>query len=64
MIFIIQEQKVKGLIIRFLINQNIIESFGELKSYLQKNGKIIEDFDIVIGATALTKNHISKESQV
>ena len=39
------------------VNKTIIETFGEVKSYLEKNGKIIDDFDIIIGSTALSMNY-------
>ena len=33
-----------------------IDSYGEIRAYLMRNGIAIDDFDIVIGATARDKN--------
>ena len=38
------------------VDKTIIECFGELKANLQKTGAIISDFDLIIGATALSFN--------
>ena len=40
------------------IDKNIMEVFGELKAKLQKTGSIIDDFDLIIGSTALSLNCI------
>ena len=39
------------------IDKTIIELFGEIKSKMQKRGTIISDFDLLIGATALSFNY-------
>ncbi len=36
----------------------IMETFGEIKAKLEKEGRIIDDMDLLIGATALTHNLI------
>ena len=33
-----------------------METFGELKASLEKSGKIIDDMDLLIASTALTRN--------
>ncbi|MFO7865550.1 MAG: type II toxin-antitoxin system VapC family toxin [Candidatus Aminicenantes bacterium] len=38
------------------INKPIMDIFGEIKCNLKRNGKIIQDMDILIAATALTHN--------
>jgi len=35
-----------------------VESFGELKALLEKNGNIIDDMDLLIASTALVNNMI------
>jgi len=39
------------------ITRPVIETFADIKVYLSKNGLILSDFDIIIGATALTMNY-------
>ncbi len=39
------------------ITRPVIETFADIKAYLSKKGLIIPDFDIIIGATALTLNY-------
>lgn len=39
------------------INRPVIETFSDIKVYLSKNGLIVPDFDILIGATAFTMNY-------
>lgn len=39
------------------LTRGIIETFGELKTTLQKKGTAIEDFDLLIGSTALYLNY-------
>jgi len=34
----------------------ILEDYGDIKSFLRKNGQPLEDFDLLIGATAVAKN--------
>ncbi|MFA7123830.1 MAG: PIN domain-containing protein, partial [Candidatus Delongbacteria bacterium] len=36
------------------ITRPVIETFADIKVYLSKKGLMIPDFDIIIGATALT----------
>ena len=40
------------------ITKGIMETFGELKALLQKQGKSISDLDLIIAATALSFNYI------
>lgn len=35
------------------LNLSVMEKFAEIRSYLRRTGKIISDFDILLGATAL-----------
>ncbi len=39
-------------------NQEIVEIFGMLKSKLEKTGKAIDDFDLILASTALSHNLI------
>ncbi|WP_017851406.1 type II toxin-antitoxin system VapC family toxin [Leptospira interrogans] len=39
------------------LTRGIIETFGELKVILQKKGTLIEDFDLLIGSTAMYLNY-------
>ncbi|HAQ61047.1 TPA: VapC toxin family PIN domain ribonuclease [Candidatus Delongbacteria bacterium] len=39
------------------ITRPVIETFADIKVYLSKKGLIVSDFDIIIGATALTMNY-------
>ncbi|HXK50640.1 MAG TPA: PIN domain-containing protein [Clostridiales bacterium] len=39
------------------ITRPVIETFADIKVYLSKKGLMIPDFDIIIGATALTMNY-------
>lgn len=39
------------------LTRGIIETFGELKVILQKKGTPIEDFDLLIGSTAMYLNY-------
>jgi tRNA(fMet)-specific endonuclease VapC len=39
------------------INRSTIETFTEIKATLEKNGERIEDFDLLIAATALSMNY-------
>ncbi|TGK00847.1 type II toxin-antitoxin system VapC family toxin [Leptospira semungkisensis] len=39
------------------LNSGIMETFGELKATQQKKGNTIEDFDLLIGCTALYLNY-------
>ena len=40
------------------ITPAIMNTFGELKAYLSKSGKIITDMDLLIASTAITHNLI------
>ena len=40
------------------IDRALMDVFGEIKSSLERKGNIIEDLDILIGATALSHNLI------
>ncbi|GBF43960.1 VapC-like nucleic acid-binding protein [Leptospira ellinghausenii] len=39
------------------ITKGIVETFGEVKATLQKKGNIVDDFDLLIGSTALFLNY-------
>jgi tRNA(fMet)-specific endonuclease VapC len=39
------------------LTKGIVETFGEVKASLQKTGKSLEDFDLLIGSTALYLNY-------
>jgi len=39
------------------ITKGIVETFGEVKASMQKKGNTIEDFDLLIGSTALYLNY-------
>lgn len=39
------------------VNQEIMETFGDVKATLQKQGKTIDDMDLIIAATAITLNY-------
>ncbi|RJP84153.1 MAG: type II toxin-antitoxin system VapC family toxin [Desulfobacteraceae bacterium] len=38
------------------VSQGLVEIFGLLKSNLEKTGTPLDDFDLVLGATALSRN--------
>lgn len=38
------------------VDQDVVEIFGLLKSKLEKQGLPLDDFDLILGATALTHN--------
>ena len=40
------------------VNRSTIEAFSEIKTTLDKRGEKIEDFDVLIAATALSMNYI------
>ncbi|MBI4650087.1 PIN domain-containing protein [Candidatus Desantisbacteria bacterium] len=50
--------KIKEIILVFGIDSSIFHHFGKIKSSLRKTGKIIGDFDLIIGITVLSKNMI------
>lgn len=39
------------------LTEGIMETYGELKATQQKKGNIVEDFDLLIGSTALYLNY-------
>ena len=39
------------------VTRSVVECFGEIKTFLRKSGTPIEDFDLLIGCTALTMNY-------
>ncbi|MCW7474811.1 type II toxin-antitoxin system VapC family toxin [Leptospira levettii] len=39
------------------ITKGIVETFGEVKATLQKKGNTVDDFDLLIGSTALFLNY-------
>ena len=40
------------------ITADIMEYFGKLKAQLQKSGKVIDDMDLLIASTAISRNMI------
>ena len=40
------------------VNREMVEIFGVLKSHLQKGGKPLDDFDLILAATAMSHNLI------
>jgi tRNA(fMet)-specific endonuclease VapC len=42
----------------FIINKECTKMYAKIKSILKKDGKILDDFDILIAATALSNNCI------
>lgn len=40
------------------ISRSIMDTFGDIKAFLEKSGKPIDDMDLLIAATALTHNLI------
>jgi tRNA(fMet)-specific endonuclease VapC len=50
--------RIKELFPIIDIDKAIIETFSELKAISQKTGSVIDDFDLLIAATALTMNSI------
>ena len=51
-------EKIANIFPMINISPNIMECFGKLKARLQKQGITIDDFDLLIGATAITENAI------
>jgi tRNA(fMet)-specific endonuclease VapC len=49
--------RIKELFPVISIDLPIIETFSDLKVKTQKNGKSIDDFDLLIASTALTNNY-------
>ena len=39
------------------ITEHLLKRFGELKADLRKQGKVIENFDLMIGCTAILHDH-------
>jgi tRNA(fMet)-specific endonuclease VapC len=39
------------------VTRSIMETFGDIKADLQKQGNIIDDMDLIIAATAITLNY-------
>lgn len=39
------------------ITRPVMECFGEVKTFLEKSGTPVDDFDLLIGCTALTANY-------
>jgi len=39
------------------ITRPVMECFGEVKTHLEKSGTPVDDFDLLIGCTALTMNY-------
>lgn len=50
--------RIKELFPIIAIDKAIVETFSELKANMQKAGKSIDDFDLLIASTALTTNSI------
>jgi len=39
------------------VTRPVMDCFGEVKAHLEKSGTPIDDFDLLIGCTALTMNY-------
>ena len=39
------------------VTRSVTDSFGEIKAYLSNSGITVDDFDLLIGCTALTLNY-------
>ncbi|OGB95059.1 MAG: nucleic acid-binding protein [candidate division NC10 bacterium RIFCSPLOWO2_02_FULL_66_22] len=39
------------------VSRPIVETFGSIKADLERRGRVVDDFDLVIAATALTLNY-------
>jgi tRNA(fMet)-specific endonuclease VapC len=50
--------QIKNLFPIISIDMPVIEVFGDIKSKYRKAGIVINDFDLLIGATAITHNQI------
>lgn len=50
--------RIKELFPVIPIDLPIIETFGDLKAKYEKRGTVIDDFDLLIAATAFTSNYI------
>jgi tRNA(fMet)-specific endonuclease VapC len=50
--------RIRELLPIINIDKAIMETFGEIKASLSGNGIVIDDMDLMIGATALTENLI------
>jgi tRNA(fMet)-specific endonuclease VapC len=44
----------KNIIQPIGVTSDIADKFGQIKTYLRTHGMIVDDFDILIGATAIT----------
>ncbi|MCY6309735.1 type II toxin-antitoxin system VapC family toxin [Bacteroides faecis] len=58
-----KEHKIKGVkaiekYFTVIPIQKALECYGDRKAVLKKQGKLIDDFDLLIGATAVTCNLI------
>lgn len=40
------------------VNREMVEIFGVLKSHMEKDGKPLDDFDLILAATAMSHNLI------
>lgn len=38
------------------INSNVMDIFGEIKNYVQKIGRTVDDMDLLIASTAISKD--------
>lgn len=57
----IEKEKVKSFISAFNILpiDNVLETYANAKAHLRRCGTPIDDFDLLIGATAITNNLIA-----
>jgi len=46
------------------VNQEMVEIFGVLKSHLEKGGKPLDDFDLILAATAMSHNLIRNVAKI
>jgi tRNA(fMet)-specific endonuclease VapC len=49
--------RIKEIFPLIEITPSIMETFGAMKADLQKNGTPVDDFDLLIGATAITMGY-------
>ena len=51
-------QRIESSLEIIPVSQELVEIFGLLKSNLEKKGKSIDDFDLILASTALSQNMV------
>ncbi len=51
-------QRIENSLEIIPVSQELVEIFGLLKSNLEKKGKSIDDFDLILASTALSQNMV------